>query len=247
MDSNVVPDREQLLDEIMGYVMDAAKEKDPPSLEQIEQQFPHVAGDASLVAEINSMLLMHVWFDAASKQDLVTDRRDTSGDAATKLPVVQPIWGGYLLLDELGQGGMGRVYKAWHIRGQRFVALKQLQSHLLEDDVARQRFCDEPRHMRELLREGIVRVLDVGEVEGTPYFTMELVEGTNLASLARNRALPDRKIAQLMREIADTVAFAHRSGILHRDLKPANVLLTTDCARRSPILGWPRTWRTNPI
>jgi tetratricopeptide (TPR) repeat protein len=135
---------------------------------------------------------------------------------------------GYELLGELGRGGVGVVYRARHLRLNRLVALKMLLAGPCAGPGEQERFLREAEAEASLRHPNIVQLYDVGEVDGRPYFTMELVEGGSLASKLAGAPLPARQAAALVAAVADGVQAAHEAGIVHRDLKPANVLLTAD-------------------
>ena len=143
---------------------------------------------------------------------------------STALPQVP----GYEVLGELGRGGMGVVYRAWHLRLHRPVALKMLLAGAYAQPADRERFQREAEAVAALGHPNIVQVHDVGDVEGRPYFTMELVEGGDLAGHIRGVPQPARQAAALVATLADAIHAAHQSGIVHRDLKPGNILLTRD-------------------
>jgi eukaryotic-like serine/threonine-protein kinase len=143
-------------------------------------------------------------------------------------PADLPQVSGYRVEAVLGQGGMGIVYKAWHLRLQRPVALKMLLAGDYAKPAERERFQREAEAIAALVHPNIVQVHDVGEVGERPYFTMELVDGGDLAKQIQGTPQPARKAAGLVATLADVVQAAHQRGIVHRDLKPANVLLTSD-------------------
>jgi serine/threonine-protein kinase len=150
-----------------------------------------------------------------------------TGPPAT-VPADLPQVPGYRVEAVLGQGGMGIVYQAWHLRLQRPVALKMLLAGAYAQPAERERFQREAEAVAAMVHPNIVQVHDVGEVEERPYFTMELVEGGDLARQIQGTPQPARKAAGLVATLADAVQAAHQRGIVHRDLKPANVLLTGD-------------------
>ena len=123
---------------------------------------------------------------------------------------------------------MGIVYRAWHLRLDRAVALKMLLAGAYARPEERDRFLREAQAVAALRHPNIVQVHDAGEVDGRPYFTMELVEGGDLADQIQGVPQPARQAADLVATIADAVHTAHESGIVHRDLKPNNILLTED-------------------
>jgi len=128
----------------------------------------------------------------------------------------------------LGHGGMGVVYKAWHQRLHRTVAVKML----LAGDYARPqelgRFLREAETVAGLRHANIVQVHEAGDVDGRPYFTMEFVEGGSLAEKLAGTPQPAGQAAALVATVAEAVHAAHQRGIVHRDLKPGNILLTAD-------------------
>jgi serine/threonine-protein kinase len=135
---------------------------------------------------------------------------------------------GYDVEAVLGRGGMGVVYKARHLRLNRTVALKMLLAGAYAGPQELARFLREAEAEAGLRHPHIVQVHDVGEHDGRPYFTMELVEGGSLAQKLRGTPQPARPAAELLASLAEAVHVAHQGGIVHRDLKPANILLTAD-------------------
>ena len=134
-----------------------------------------------------------------------------------------PALGHYALVEELGRGGMGSVWRA-RDRAGREVALKVLAPGWSENDLLR--FQREAALLRELTHEGIVQVLDWGIDRGTPFLVMELIAGESLERLiARTGPVPPRHAAEIARDMARAMAYAHEREVLHRDLKPGNVLL----------------------
>src|SRR5437879_392209 len=144
--------------------------------------------------------------------------------ASASLPQVPS----YNVEAELGHGGMGVVYRAWHLRLHRRVALKMLLAGRHAQPAERERFLREAEAVAGLRHPNIVQVYEAGDVDGQSYFTMELVEGGSLAQQIQGVPQPVRKAAALAATLADAVHVAHQSGIVHRDLKPANILLTAD-------------------
>ncbi len=137
----------------------------------------------------------------------------------------------YEIIDELGHGAMGSVFRAKDPAMDRIVALKTiLTANLVSDQSGefRQRFYREARAAGALAHPGIVPVFDVGEHEGMPYLVMEFVKGQTLASAMKTgeRASLDR-VCEIGQQIADALGYAHRNGVIHRDIKPANILMTS--------------------
>lgn len=133
---------------------------------------------------------------------------------------------GYEVERLLGRGGMGVVFRARHLRLNRVVALKLALAGAYAAPRERERFQREAEAVAALRHPHVVQVYDVGDSEGRPYYTMELVEGGSLAE--RGKPFAPREAAALLRSLAGAVGAAHADGIIHRDLKPANVLLERD-------------------
>src|SRR5262245_32005761 len=128
----------------------------------------------------------------------------------------------------LGQGGMGVVYKAWHQRLHRNVAVKMLLAGPFARPQELERFLREAETVAGLRHANIVQVHEAGDVDGRPYFTMEFVEGGSLAQKLAGTPQPAGQAAALVAGVAEAVHAAHQRGVVHRDLKPSNILLTAD-------------------
>jgi eukaryotic-like serine/threonine-protein kinase len=136
--------------------------------------------------------------------------------------------GPYEILQAIGTGGMGEVYRAHHVKLGRDVAIKVLPTALSTDRDRLARFEREARSASALNHPNIVTIYDIGEHDGTTYIAMELVDGRTLRDLIAESPLPVDRALQLAVQIADALARAHSSGIIHRDIKPANVMVTAD-------------------
>jgi eukaryotic-like serine/threonine-protein kinase len=141
-------------------------------------------------------------------------------------PLVGRVLSRYEIVEKLGEGGMGVVYKARDTKLGRFVALKFLAAHRALDPERRQRFAQEAQALSALNNPHIVTIHDVDEADGQVFITMEHVEGQTLSERIGRRGLPLRDSLQLGSQIADALAQAHARGIVHRDLKPSNVVVT---------------------
>jgi formylglycine-generating enzyme required for sulfatase activity/dienelactone hydrolase len=135
-------------------------------------------------------------------------------------------FGPYEVVERLGAGGMGVVYRARDARVQRDVAVKVLPLDALGDDVARSRFRREALALAQLSHPSIATLYDVGEQDGASYIVMECVAGRSLADRIAAGALPIRDVVVMGIEVAGALDEAHEHGIVHRDLKPANVMVT---------------------
>jgi WD40 repeat protein len=131
----------------------------------------------------------------------------------------------YELLEEIARGGMGVVYRARQISLDRIVAVKMLLFGRFSSDELVRRFRAEAEAAAALQHPNIVAIHAIGEHEGMPYFSMDYVDGKNLAAIVRERPRPIREMAGWMSVLARAVHYAHQRGVLHRDLKPSNVLL----------------------
>lgn len=136
------------------------------------------------------------------------------------------VLGNYVVLDKIGQGGMGFVYKAQHRRMERTVAVKVLPSHVSQQKDALERFHREVVAAARLSHPNIVTAYDADEAEGVHFLVMELVEGTDLTQLVRSKGtLSIDKTLDYMVQVASGLQYAHEQGIVHRDIKPSNLLL----------------------
>jgi tetratricopeptide (TPR) repeat protein/tRNA A-37 threonylcarbamoyl transferase component Bud32 len=131
---------------------------------------------------------------------------------------------GYEILEELGSGGMGIVYRARQVRLKRMTALKMIRT-VHANRKTRERFLREAEAVAHLQHPNIVQIYEVGECNGCPFLSLEYLEGGTLAGYLAGRPLDARPAAQLILLLAQAIQYAHERGIIHRDLKPANILL----------------------
>src|SRR5688572_11822335 len=150
------------------------------------------------------------------------------------LEVGQRFGSRYHILRQLGIGGMGAVYQAWDAEVGVAVALKVIRPEVMQDPAAAQdierRFKQELLLARQVTHKNVVRIHDLGEIDGIKYITMPYIEGQDLASLLRSEQLPVQKVMALARQVAAGLQAAHEAGVVHRDLKPANVMIEGDHA-----------------
>ena len=149
---------------------------------------------------------------------------DRIGSSYHRVPTIL----GYEVEGVLGIGGMGVVYKARHLKLNRVVALKMLRAGQFATESELTRFARESQAIAELHCPHIVQVHDVGDADGRPFFTMELVEGGSLSEHLLGAPQAANKAAEMVQTLADAIHSAHTKGIIHRDLKPANILMSRE-------------------
>ena len=144
----------------------------------------------------------------------------------------------YRILELLGKGGMGEVFKAEDIKLNQVVALKFLPDNLEKNKAALERFHSEVRNARQVSHANVCRVFDIGEINGRHFISMEFVDGDDLSSLLRRIGrLPSDKAIEISRQLCFGLAAIHEAGILHRDLKPANVIIDSKGKARITDFG----------
>jgi serine/threonine protein kinase len=136
--------------------------------------------------------------------------------------------GPYRIIEQLGQGGMATVYKAYHASLDRYVALKVLHPAFHQDETFTARFQREARVVARLEHPNIVPVYDYSEHEMRPYLVMKYIEGDTLKARLNQGPLTSKEIEQVVNSVGSALAFAHKQGILHRDIKPSNVMIALD-------------------
>ncbi|HSE42640.1 MAG TPA: protein kinase, partial [Acidobacteriota bacterium] len=152
------------------------------------------------------------------EQETQAPKLDSSVISDSAFPVKN--WSRYRFISYIGEGGMGRVYKAEDIRLGRMVALKFLRS---EDPSLVQRFLREARAQASVEHENVCNVFEAGEIQGRQYIAMQFIEGKTLSQIAAEMTL-DQKV-KLMKDVAEGLHAAHRLGLIHRDIKPGNIMV----------------------
>jgi serine/threonine-protein kinase len=146
--------------------------------------------------------------------------------------------GSYILLERLGEGGMGQVFKAKHKKLERVVALKQIHKKLVANADMVERFHREIQAAAQLSHPNIVLAYDADEIDGIHFYTMEYVEGTTLGQLLdRSGAMQVSLACEYIRQAAVGLQHAHEKGLVHRDIKPANLILTWTSKPANPAAG----------
>ncbi len=183
---------------------------------------PTLATDPTLRTPPPTAAAAHTTVDATG-EDIETRALSTP----PRTPTVGERFGEYMLLEQLGKGGMAHVFRAE--RGGDHFALKRPLPAFLDEEEFRERFLREAEIGRTLHHPNIIRIFERGDVAGVPYFTMELVEGETLqARLRRSGALKPRAAAQVVAQVAEALDYAHLKGVVHRDLKPSNIMILGD-------------------
>jgi serine/threonine protein kinase len=132
----------------------------------------------------------------------------------------------YEVIEELGKGGMGKVYKVFDKKIKEKVALKLLKPEIASDEETIERFRNELKYARKIAHRNVCRMFDLGEEQGTHYITMEYVSGEDLKSeLIRMGPLSAGKAISIAKQVCEGLAEAHRLGVVHRDLKPQNIMI----------------------
>lgn len=189
------------------------------------------AGDDVLRREVERLLAHHVAAPSSTVSDRRVERPNRSARISDlcELPTYQTgdvVAGRYRIVALLGEGAMGRVYRALDDRLEQTVALKFLPRIQVLDPTWRRRVESEVKLSRDVGHSNICRVYDLGDVDGAPFISMEYVDGEDLASLLRRIGrLTGSRAIEIARQICVGLAAAHIHGVLHRDLKPANVMI----------------------
>jgi serine/threonine-protein kinase len=220
--------RDEKLAQVLQELTEQVRQGRRPDVEAVARHHPDLADElrqlwpALVLAEELAKPAAH----SLASQD---QPEQIPSPTETSLPPGLPrTFGDYELLEEIGRGGMGVVYKARQHSLNRLVAIKMILRGELASAADLARFRAEAESAARLEHPNIVPVYEVGECDGQAYFSMKCVEGTTLGRLAAKGPLPPREAARYMIAICRAIDFAHRHGILHRDLKPSNVLIDRD-------------------
>lgn len=163
---------------------------------------------------------------AGRVEELGTRPTKGLGESRESVPDIPQRLGPYEITRRIGQGAMGIVCAARDTRLDREVAIKILRGFRNREDM--KRFRREQQVLARLMHPNIVAIFDIGEIDGLPFYVMQLVDGVSLADAMAEKSLPLRAAVEVLRQAAEAVDFANERGVLHRDLKPANILVTVD-------------------
>ena len=232
VDEPLAPDQEERLALLLETLSDGVREDSGGDVEAMAREHPDLAGQlrelyaamriTDAVAERSTILSAGghpPHFDGDATLPSVAE------GAAPGVLSLPASFGDYDLLEEIGRGGMGVVYRARQRSLDRVVAVKMLLRRELASPSDLARFRSEAEAAARLDHPGIVSVFEVGELDGHPFYSMQYIEGTTLARRLADGPLEPREAAALIAEVAGAVQAAHARGILHRDLKPSNILL----------------------
>src|SRR3974390_2930063 len=152
--------------------------------------------------------------------------------SAAVLQIGDVLGGRYEILQLLGEGGMGAVYKATDRELDRFVALKVIRPELASNPSILARFKQELLLAHQVTHRNVIRIYDLGEAEGVKFITMEFIEGSDLRRiLVENRKLQPEQAIEIIRQVCKALDAAHSAGVIHRDLKPQNIMRETKTGR----------------
>jgi tRNA A-37 threonylcarbamoyl transferase component Bud32 len=214
--------REQSVEELFGAALNLPIERRAAFLDEACRESPEVRRRVETLLEENDRLgsFLNRPMVAAGTAKGGGDSAATMGDlTGMKL-------GRYVIVERLGFGGMGVVYRARDEKLERFVAIKILAPGLLMGDDARKRFRREALALAKLNHAHIAAVYDVGEQDGIDYLVMECVPGQSLAAKLAAGPLTVKDATSVTQQIAQALEEAHEQGVIHRDLKPSNVMVT---------------------
>jgi serine/threonine protein kinase len=192
-----------------------------PTVEEYLKRFPDYRAD--LILECQSRQICRSRSDTSSDERVGKPSRPAPGSAGTT-PLGRERLGKFQLVELLGSGAFGNVYKAWDGELERIVALKIPRAGAGESE----RFVREARSAARLQHPNIVALHEAGQIDGTYYIASEFVLGTTLAARCQRGRLPPRDAAEIMAVVAEALHYAHTQGVIHRDIKPSNILLDAE-------------------
>ncbi len=215
-------EREEALAVLVGQLVDRMQRKEAVDFDSVCREHPELASE---LREVWGALIVTDAVAASARSQSLEERKSTPKQHSFRVPSLPYQLGDYELLEEIGRGGMGVVYRAQQKSLNRVVAIKMIEENRPASHENRQRFLAEAEASARLEHPGIVTVYEVNEFEGHPYFSMQLIIGTTLAERLQQGPISQREAARMMAEVCRAIAFAHEHGVLHRDLKPSNILL----------------------
>lgn len=210
-----------------------------------------ISGSEALCAECIKRVALHEASEASEAESalLANELLPESAQARPGCPASSAgksggatgeLWGDYQLLETIGRGAMGTVFKARQMRLNRLVALKLIREAPNASGSEFKRFQREAEALARLQHPHIVTLYEIGEVRGQPFLAMEYVAGETLAQRIATNPLAPRQAAECLKRIAEAVQYAHEQGVLHRDLKPSNVAVDSNLQPRVMDFGLAR-------
>jgi serine/threonine-protein kinase len=248
---NVAADdaRDQALANLLDELTRRATQGKTVDIEAIGRQHPEFADELRQLW--GAMMLADAVGRHASKADTSANNTGLVASVEFDLPYQ---FGDYQLVEELGRGGMGVVFRARQLSLKREVAIKMLLRGQLASPDDKTRFLHEAESVARLNHPAVVPVYEVGEEEGRLFFSMKYVRGETLSSRLAEGALPPRETARMLSAVCRAVHYAHCEGVLHRDLKPSNIIIdenddphVSDFGLARPIAGAADLTRTGAV
>lgn len=240
------PSLDPEIDELLERWEELRDQGQEISVEDLCRDCPHLLD--SLRSHIEALKTMS-WL-LKPVEDTATGQQPSTVDAASpkegnpieaKAELKGSVLGEYTVLEQIGAGGMGQVFKAVHRRMERTVAIKVLPKESLSSPDAVQRFQREVRAAAKLSHPNIVHAYDAGEQGGTPFLVMEYVPGTDLLRhVQKHGPLPVNRAIDYILQAAHGLEYAHGKGVIHRDIKPSNLLLSNDATVKILDMGLAR-------
>ena len=209
---------EAVTEQLFGEALDLPREERAAFLDEACRGAPEIRRMVESLLSENDRL-------SGFLSESPLQKGEPSGDSVG-FPAPGTRLGRYLIVEPLGAGGMGVVYRARDEKLERVVAIKMLAPGVLRGEEARRQFRREARALAKLNHPRIAAVYDVGEQDGVDYIVMELVEGESLGAKLRAGPLAVKDATAIALQVAEALEEAHEQGVIHRDLKPANVMMT---------------------
>ena len=207
------PDPDAQLADLLESLLERAAAGEPIDIEHEARNVPELAEE---LEQLWAMVHVAAEFSKLAGDDL---------DPPAPLQAMPESIGEYQLLEELGRGGMGVVYRAHQASLDRDVAVKMILRGDWASEIDLARFHSEAESAARLEHPNIVPIYEVGQHEGLPYFSMRLIEGVTFSDKMADGPLDSRQAAELMLPVCRAIDAAHHEGVLHRDLKPSNILV----------------------
>jgi tRNA A-37 threonylcarbamoyl transferase component Bud32 len=240
-DSSLPSEPDVLLDLIYNEIVVREELGEEPSIDEYIERYPHLNDDLRLHFEVHRAVQQDLLLNTQrlSEEESVPDLKSITAEIGPELK-------NYQILGELGQGGMGVVYKARHRKLKRLVALKMFHPGRRPKPRELTRFRSESEAIARLQHPNIVQIFEVGEDRGLPFLALELVEKGTLQQKLQDLPFVPRAAAELIETLARAIEHAHTNNVIHRDIKPANVLFANDGTPKITDFGLAKLLETDP-